>query len=126
MKKITFASVCVLLTLTVLVRVSSSATYDPWVDLDESGDVDIFDVVTLANSYQTTGDPTKNVVIAGRAHSLAHTVYAYPLSPLARARSSSSGRTTGCTRQRWMLSPLAILMPKAQSREYRLPVEVSS
>ena len=61
MKKIIFASACVLLALTLLVRISSSAAYDPWVDLDESGDINIFDVVTLAGSYQTTGDPTKNV-----------------------------------------------------------------
>ena len=61
MKKTIFASTCILLALTLLVHLSSSATYNPWVDLDESGDVDIFDVVTLAGSYQTTGDPTKNV-----------------------------------------------------------------
>jgi hypothetical protein len=61
MKKAWFAFACVLLGSLLLVQASSSATYDPWVDLDESGDVDIFDVVTLAGSYQTTGDPTKNV-----------------------------------------------------------------
>ena len=61
MKKTIFASACVLLALTMLVRISSSATYDPWVDLDDNGAINIFDVVTLAGSYQTTGDPTKNV-----------------------------------------------------------------
>jgi hypothetical protein len=63
MKKAWFALACVLLGSLLLVQASSSATYDPWVDLDESGDIDIFDVVTLAGSYQTTGDPTKNVYV---------------------------------------------------------------
>jgi hypothetical protein len=61
MKKAYLAFACVILAPMMLVSVSSSAVYDPWVDLDESGDIDIFDVVTLAGSYQTTGDPTKNV-----------------------------------------------------------------
>ena len=76
MKKIMFATACVLLALTVLVRISSSATYDPWADLDESGDIDIFDVVTLAGSYQTTGDPTKNVnVLNWPVTTQQHTVF---------------------------------------------------
>lgn len=61
MKKAYLALACVLLAPMLLVSVSSSATYDPWVDLDDNGTINIFDVVTLANSYQTTGDPTKNV-----------------------------------------------------------------
>ena len=74
MKKAVFASACVLLALTMVVRMSSSATYDPWVDLDDSGDIDIFDVVTLAGSYATAGDPTKNVTIARRASTLAFSI----------------------------------------------------
>ena len=62
-KRIMFAAACVLLALTLLVRVSSSATYDPWCDLDDNGSINIFDVVTLAGSYQTTGDPTKTVYV---------------------------------------------------------------
>jgi hypothetical protein len=52
MKKACFAVACVLVGSLLLVQASSSATYDPWVDLDESGDVDSFDVMTLAGSYQ--------------------------------------------------------------------------
>lgn len=49
------------LTATLLVGVTSSAEYDPWVDLDDSGEIDIFDALTLAGVYGTSGNPTKNV-----------------------------------------------------------------
>ena len=75
MKKACFAFACVLLGALLLVQASSSATYDPWVDLDESGDIDIFDVVTLAGSYQTTGDPTKNVNVTNWPVTTQHTVF---------------------------------------------------
>jgi len=31
--------------------------YDPWCDIDDDGDIDIFDVVKLASKYGTTGTP---------------------------------------------------------------------
>jgi hypothetical protein len=75
MKKLCLALVCVLVAPMLLISVSSSATYDPWADLDESGDIDIFDVVTLAGSYQTTGDPTKNVNVTNWPVTTQHTVF---------------------------------------------------
>jgi hypothetical protein len=53
---------------------TSSAPYDPWADLDSDGDIDIFDVVKMVDSYGTTGDPAKNVTIAGRISKMALTV----------------------------------------------------
>jgi hypothetical protein len=43
------------------VGLTASAPYDPWYDLDEDGRISIFDVVKMASSYGTTGDPGKNV-----------------------------------------------------------------
>jgi hypothetical protein len=51
----------ILLLTPFLVGLTSSAPYDPWYDLNESGKIDIFDVVMLASTYGTLGDPGKNV-----------------------------------------------------------------
>jgi hypothetical protein len=67
MKKTFLALVVVLLAPMLLVAVSSSAPYDPWSDLDENGKIDIFDLVKIAGAYATTGDPARNVTIAGYA-----------------------------------------------------------
>jgi hypothetical protein len=40
---------------------SSINPYDPWLDYDENGKINLEDLVRFANSYGTTGDPTKNV-----------------------------------------------------------------
>jgi hypothetical protein len=40
---------------------SSISPYDPWLDYDENGKINLEDLVRFANSYATTGDPTKNV-----------------------------------------------------------------
>jgi hypothetical protein len=42
---------------------SSSGTYDPWIDNNEDGAIDIFDAIGLANTFGTSGDPTKNVTV---------------------------------------------------------------
>ena len=73
MKKAFLAAACVLLAPMFLVTVSSSATYDPWSDLDADGDIDIFDMVKIASAYGSTGDPTKEVTIAGRGSRLLYT-----------------------------------------------------
>lgn len=54
----------VLLTSVFFVAVSTSefpsdppGTYSPWADLDDDGDIDIFDIVWMAGRYGTTGTP---------------------------------------------------------------------
>lgn len=61
MRKTVLALACVILAPMFLVGITTSAEYDPWSDLDADGDIDIFDVVKIAGSYGTTGDPGKNV-----------------------------------------------------------------
>ena len=42
---------------------SSIAVYDPYADYDQDGDIDIYDVVPMADAYGTTGDSTRNVTV---------------------------------------------------------------
>ena len=53
----------ILLASPFLVQLTSSAPYDAWADLDEDGDIDIFDIVDIASRYGTMGDPGKNVTV---------------------------------------------------------------
>lgn len=56
------------LTATILAVVptrSSGGTYDPWVDVNGDGKVNILDISTVAKAFGTSGDATKPVVIAG-------------------------------------------------------------
>ena len=52
----------VILLFSTLVSVSSqAATYDPWADFDDDGDVDIFDVVKVTSLYGCReGEPCWN------------------------------------------------------------------
>jgi hypothetical protein len=51
---------CVFLASTWLVSLTSSAgVYNPWYDLDDNGKIDIFDVVRMAGSYGTSGEPSE-------------------------------------------------------------------
>jgi hypothetical protein len=63
MRKVYHALVYITLLATLLVSVTSSAPYDPWADLDADGDIDIYDIVQIAGSYGTAGDPGKNVSV---------------------------------------------------------------
>jgi len=45
------------------IRTTASTPYDPWCDIDDDGDIDIYDVVDMAGRYGTTGDSTKNVTV---------------------------------------------------------------
>jgi hypothetical protein len=40
---------------------SNSLPYDPWVDLNGDGKIDIYDITWAAELYDTSGDPTRNV-----------------------------------------------------------------
>ncbi|MCJ7632518.1 hypothetical protein MUP77_09030, partial [Candidatus Bathyarchaeota archaeon] len=35
--------------------------YDPWLDSNEDGRINILECITLANAFGTSGDPTRNV-----------------------------------------------------------------
>jgi len=61
MKKRFLALLLIILAPLFLVGVTTSAPYNPWCDMDDDGDIDIYDVVEMADRYGTTGDPTKNV-----------------------------------------------------------------
>ena len=54
----------ILLVSPFLIQVTASpGVYDPWCDQDSDGDIDIFDIVTAAVAFDTTGDPTKTVYV---------------------------------------------------------------
>jgi hypothetical protein len=63
---VVLATFCLTLTLfTTLPTHSSSSTaaleYDPWLDYNDDGRISLQDLVALAQTYGTTGDPTRNV-----------------------------------------------------------------
>ncbi len=37
--------------------------YDAWNDLNDDGKIDIFDAINFAGTFETTGDPTKDVYV---------------------------------------------------------------
>jgi len=62
-KHFTIASLISIVLLTVMLVPTSSqgADYDPWADINEDGNIDIYDVAYEAQRFGTSGDPTKNV-----------------------------------------------------------------
>jgi len=72
-----FMIAMILLSSPFIVQLTSSATYDPWADLDGDGDIDIFDVVTMTGRYGTKGDATKNVNVTNWPRSTAVVVFDY-------------------------------------------------
>ena len=53
-----------------VIQMTSSSRYDPWADLDEDGDVDIYDIVDIAGRYGTKGNSTREVnVVSLPVHS---------------------------------------------------------
>jgi hypothetical protein len=42
-------------------KLASGAGYDPWLDVDDNGIINMLDLYYTAISYGATGDPTKNV-----------------------------------------------------------------
>jgi hypothetical protein len=42
-------------------RSADSPNWDPWADIKEDGTVDIYDAITLANAYGSSGETPKNV-----------------------------------------------------------------
>ena len=39
--------------------------YDPWLDINDDGKIDVQDSIAIWQAYGTTGDPTKPVIING-------------------------------------------------------------
>ena len=62
-KHFTIASLISIVLLTVMFAPTSSlgADYDPWADINEDGNIDIYDIAYGAQRFGTSGDPTKNV-----------------------------------------------------------------
>jgi hypothetical protein len=66
---VALATFCLTATLFMIKPIGSQSsptespigTYDPWVDYNADGNVDIYDAITLAHHCNTPGDPTKNV-----------------------------------------------------------------
>ena len=50
----------------ILPTKSSPAEYDPWLDVNDDGTINIIDLATTAKAYGASGDPTKPVEIAER------------------------------------------------------------
>jgi hypothetical protein len=57
--------------------------YDPWEDINGDGIIDVFDVVSVTNSYDSVGDPTRNVNVAN-----------LPLDEYGRVRVSEGSRSS--------------------------------
>jgi hypothetical protein len=57
----------ILLTVTSAPRSGQqdSGSYDPWLDYDENGRIDVNELHRLGEAYGSLGDATKNVTIAG-------------------------------------------------------------
>jgi hypothetical protein len=44
-------------------KTSGIGEYDPWVDINDDGRINILDAINLGSSFGTTGNPTKNVSV---------------------------------------------------------------
>jgi hypothetical protein len=61
---VALATFCLTATLFMMTSTKSQApsgTYDPLLDSNHDGSIDIYDAIQLANHYDTSGDPTLNV-----------------------------------------------------------------
>lgn len=47
--------------MVVPTRSADDPNWDPWADIKEDGTVDIYDAITLANAYGSSGDTPRNV-----------------------------------------------------------------
>jgi len=64
MKVATLTLVTLLIASMFFVGITTSTVeYDPWVDLDDDGDIDMFDVVNMAGRYGTSGTPINKTAL---------------------------------------------------------------
>ena len=64
MKMISSILSVMVLTSLVLVGVTAQTNpYDPWADLDDDGDIDIYDIVDIAGRYGTSGIPMNKTTL---------------------------------------------------------------
>ena len=66
---ISMLSAIILLTVTTASRSGQQddASYDPWLDYNEDGKIDVNELYWLGEAYGSTGDAARNVTIARRA-----------------------------------------------------------
>ncbi len=56
-------SACIFIGGTASVSTTGPNGYDPWMDLDDDGDIDIFDIVKIAGAYGTSGTPLNKTAL---------------------------------------------------------------
>ncbi len=72
--------VIVLMSSMFLVGLTSSiGEYDPWLDTNDDGRIDMRDIGDLARAFGTAGDSAKNVTITGHATKVLTLAYNYDL-----------------------------------------------
>lgn len=64
------ATFCITATLFMIIPTKSQQPYDPWLDTNDDGIIDIADIYVAALAFGTWGDPTKNVTITGHANKI--------------------------------------------------------
>ncbi len=54
------STLSVVLAITLITIAGGPGTYDAWLDVDQDGMIDIYDLASMGKAYGTTGDPTRN------------------------------------------------------------------
>jgi hypothetical protein len=85
------ATFCLTATLFLIIPISGQAVYDPQLDVNHDGKIDIKDIAAVAKAFGTTGDPTVPVNVTWVSSNLAQlTIYI----PSSGGAGSSGGSTT--------------------------------
>jgi hypothetical protein len=80
---VALATFCLTATLFLIVPTrSQTGGYDPWLDTNDDGQINILEAILTSNHFLTSGDPAKNVMIAGHANNLAFNVTGTPVTAL--------------------------------------------
>jgi hypothetical protein len=61
---------CLTVSVFSVIPVSSIGTYDPWLDSNDDGKIDLKDYFAVGKAYGTSGDPTKNVNVTNLTPSI--------------------------------------------------------